>query len=552
MNFLKQIFITSCFLIISSNLLAAEPVFLDRPLESLYPRSEKPAEVLDVYDAFHVDGKTKVLLTTAQGIINKDKPGLYLILKKPGATAAQYEKTDVKHDLKWLNWLQDKGYLDSRINWLYSVEQLLEKYEIKDVIQVDPDFPASLNIATMMASIKGIPAAYPEQVKKYELNVVEDLKSRWDTNIEAYKWAYENFWDKMDHTAISYLAPKPEISQIRDYLVSKKIFTFWITGEEDSRNKYSSTKKEKRYFTKLLNKMPVNIPVLGFPWAGWGYGIGEGQGLPFISRTGKFLIPMEWKANLSVWTGIDSKIKNFKQKPTRVIKLEDKVYITFLLSDGDNLNTWYDYFPMYWEHEQRSQLPVGWAMGPSLIDMQAPVVDYYYNSLSEMDSFGAAPTGVGYIWPRDFATNFGDKKEKVWDEFLELTDKYMSKLAMEWVWVFQMGGKGSENFYDYAEKIEDLEVIYADYRKDSAYEEANYFVDDVAVFHAINGRGADKTLQYILEDVPDELPGFMMVCLSNWRFTFEHVKELVDSLPENFVVVRPDELAELYKQYKDK
>ncbi len=516
--------------------------------DSIYPRSAKPADTVYLFDAFDVDQKTKTLINTAQGIINRGQPKVYLVLKKPSKTAAEKEETGKKYDLMWFNWLRENDYVKNVVE-INSVEEYLNKFNMKRAVIVDPDFQNSLNIAAMVASVNNACVAYPEHIEKYDLEVVEDLRGKFEVNWKAYKWAFENLWPQMNHNAVACLGPYPELSHLRDYLVGKKIFTFWMGGTKDSPN----WKREKEHIGRLLGKMPVNIPVMGFPWFGEGYGIGERKGVRLISEYGKFLVPVDWKANLSFWTGLEAKTKEFKQKEPKKIKLKkDKVYVTFCVSDGDNLNTWFDYFINYWKSDLRGEYPVGWTMGPSLIDMQAPLLDYYYSTMSNRDSFGAAVVGIGYMYPKHYGDAYGSKREKIWNQFLEMTEEYMKKLDMKWLWSWKTGVNRGDNLKDMARKIDGLEVLLDDYAGGHDYETANYILNDVAVFHCINEkRNPRELVDEVIAEIGDRRPAFSNVFLHNWAVQFEDIKEIAESFPDDYVIVRPEELGDLYKQYRD-
>ncbi len=521
--------------------------------ESLYPRSAAPEETVLYFDAYGMDARTKTLVNTAQGIINRDKTQLWLYLEKPGGTAAEKEFLSVKHDEKWLKWLVDGGYIQ-RTARIGSLEELLDRFEMRDVVIVDEKLPVGLNIACMAAAVHGAAVAYPEHVEKYDLNVVEDLRGRFSSNVEAYRWAWETLWPEMDHSVIACLGPIPELSHLRDYLVGKKVFTLWPSGEIDGDHAMADPAAELAFTKEMLGQMPVNIAVMGYPWAGKGVGIGEQAGVRLFSEYGKFLVPVDWKTNLTVWTGLQAKGAGFYNLPGRKVELEsDKVYAAFVISDGDNLNTWYDYFPMYWQSPYRGQIPVGWAMGPSLLDLQAPLLDYYYPTLEPTDSIGCAVSGVGYIYPGFFAMGFEQGKRKaVWDGFIELTREYMGKLDMDWIWIINYTGVKDSYLQPYVQDMGDmLTGVYPGYGSRTPWDRATYTLGEVPVFRSIN-RGYDpaKGLEEIVGNLPDQRPAFVHIFLQNWGYHYEDIKELVDQLPEDFVIVRPDELGALYKEHQ--
>ena len=59
-----------------------EPVWLDSPRKSMFPRSNKPSQTISIFDTRDIDYEDVLLAVTAQGLINRDIPKLYLYVKK--------------------------------------------------------------------------------------------------------------------------------------------------------------------------------------------------------------------------------------------------------------------------------------------------------------------------------------------------------------------------------------------------------------------------------------------------------------------------------------
>jgi len=531
-----------------------EPVWSDISREHLFPPSNPPADTVYVLDIFDESREDAMLACTAQGVINKETPQLYVCTKKAVETAAENERLDVNHQKMWLEWLLKQGYIKNTAE-IKNIPEMLKKYNITKAIVIDPELPASLNVGTMIASFKLMPVVYPESIEKYGLEIGLDLRGRWKTNVEAYKWAWEELWPEMDHTTIAWYGSLKDLSRLRDYLIAKKIFTLWVTGPLTKNPEKSENEKEKAYIHEIMKKMPVNIPVMGFPWHGEGVGVGEHTGVEIMTTTGKFHTCNNWKGNLSLWTGLKAKKSQYKQLPGRDIELEnDKVYVTMLMSDGDNLNTWIDYFYPYWENTNHGKIPIAWAMGPGLIDMQPPLVDFYIGNIKQTDSIGCAVSGLGYIYPSQFGKDFAPRyRQRIWNGFQELTGRYMKRLDMSWVHIFRKAEPADAELDKYA-AIPAMKTIYCDYGGRLEYPDTHYLIDDVVVFHALKGTGQrGKTLANIRKYLPKERPAFLYVFLSNWAWSYDQIKgHLVDNFPDDFVMTRPDEMSELYKQWQSK
>ena len=406
-----------------------------------------------------------------------------------------------------------------------------------------------------MAGFENIPIAYADTVKKYGLKVKIDLTGRFASNIEAYQWAFDEYWDDMDHTTVAWFVSMPSHSQLRDYLVANKIFTFWVTGEKDGNPANSDSAAERAWVTDLLvNKIPTSIPVIGFPGAEPGEGIGEVDGVFIMSRAGKFHICNNWRPNLTVWSGLECRKKQYESMPPRKLQLEDdKVYVSLIISDGDNMNPLFNWFPDYWRAPQHGKFAVGWTMGPGVIDMQAPLLDFYFDNIQLTDSIGCSVTGLGYIYLQYYGLDFEPQyRKRLWDEYQILTERYMRKLGEKWVHVFRKSSI-EDIPLDKLAAIPSVDTIMCDYWGGTPYEQCNYMVDDTVVFHALR-QGAsyiDQRLESITKEIPDTRPAFAHLFFINWRWTYADLEKLVNLLPEDFVVVRPEQLGQLYRDWKN-
>jgi hypothetical protein len=517
---------------------SAKPLWPDLANQSLFPKSAPPADVVWHFNGRHLSPEDAVLMTTAQGVINSEIPQLYVSVTKPGGTEANNEDLQADHEKRWLDWLVSEGYIKSSQK-LETLEDVLEKWNIKKAVIIDPELPASLNIATMLAGIKGVPAAYPEVAEKYGLEPEMDLRGKFKSNVEAYNWMFDNYWDQMDHSVVAWLGSVPKLAHLRDYLAAKKIFTLWVTGRDDGNPANSSAEQELKMAEQLLTRMPVNIPVIGFPWCGNNMGVNEQTGVRVISRSGKFHVPMDWKANMSVWAGLSARKDSYRQKPMRDIKLEnDKIYVSFVISDGDNLNTWIDFFPKYWEHESHGKIPVGWTMGPGLVDLQGPVIDYYYSGLTELDSIGSAVTGVGYMYAGLYGHNYAPRyRGQIWQGYQYLTEKYMRKLDMNWVHIFRVVPVNELPYRQFTD-MPVVDSVFSDYGGSVDYPDSHYMIDDKPVFHCIKLPGdPEARVRELMKKMDGIRPAFVHMFLSNWGWNFDDITKLARELPDEVIIV---------------
>jgi hypothetical protein len=520
-----------------------------RPFPDIFPRSSRPSPTLLVVDIRRYPPDWQLMAITLQGIVNRSRPLIYCLLNPT--------------DEFWLEWMRKRGWIEGTES-VGSPEGLLLRFldRIRGFVIYDPYLPATKNVATMIAAVEDGVVVSPRIAEEMErkgvrLPILFSLKGKWKKSADAYRWAFENLWDKLNHHVIA--CSWPDHLGLRDYLVQNKIFTFWIPGPIDGAKSYSSPEEEVRLAEEFLSKMPVNIPVMSYPWAGKDIGIGEGPGVTLFSEFGKYLVGSINCTNLSVHSGIG--IENLKQKerPSPPALQDDKVYISFIISDGDNLPVLTNSnFPQLWQEEVRGRIPLGWTISPSAIMLIPDIVDYYYSTATPKDCFLGAVSGIGYAYPDHYGKRFveGDRM-RVFDEFLDQTRRYMEAMDLREIWI--MGVTDPSLISRYAERIPFLSAIFPDYGKRvSSYDEATYPVKgSVPVFHAVTGwaEGISREQQIsslvsqIRAITPEERPAFLHFFVLNWFADLRMLEEIAGLLGPEYVVVRPDHLAELFREH---
>ena len=526
-----------------------------RPFPELFPRSKPPAQKLLVADLRSLPADWQFLLFTLQGLVNRQKPQIYFLFNPT--------------DELWLDWLQKRGWIKATEK-VPDARDLLTRFRsfVKGMVIYDPLLPATKNVATMVCGVEDAVAASPRLAKDLNLPVIADLRDRWRTNAEAYEWAFKNLWAKLNHHVIA--CAYPDHIGMRDYFVQHRIFIFWISGPVDGAKRGGDPNAEVRLMEKLFAQMPINIPVMSYPWAGQDVGIGEGPGVTLFSEFGKFLVGSINCTNLSVHSGIA--IPRLRQKPAPPPpKLQpDKVYYAFIISDGDNLPVLTIFnFPQLWQSPVRGKLPFGWTISPSAIMLIPAIVDYYYATATPNDYFLGAVSGIGYCYPDHYGKRFREPdRKRVFDEFLELTADYMQRMDLRELWI--MGITHPELIRRYAEKISthrtlhsalgtNLRALFVDYgRRLTDPNSVTYpTAHNVAVFHAITGwREEDsreeritRMVNEIREMTPTTRPAFLHVFVWNWGFDLEMLNEVAKRLGSEYVPVRPDHLALLYREW---
>ena len=514
-----------------------------RPFPEVFPRAAKPAPRQIVFNLKAQPYDRRMLLLCLQGLVNREQPALYAV----------FDETD----RQWLDWMKQRGWIEGE-EAIADPMTLVARYrgKIKGVVIYDSRLASSKNVAMMIASLKDGVVASPRLARELGLPVLDDLRGRWKTHAEAYRWAYDHLWPQLNHFVMACLYPD-DASGLRDYLYQQRVFTFWITGPIDGALPGGDPTAEARVMEEVLAQAPANIPMMGFPWAGDDVGIGEGGGVRLFAQYGKFLVGSVGVANLSMQSGFPTPAFH-QRRPSAPELQKGKVYLTWLMSDGDNLPVLTrGNFPQLWRNPAHGRVPIAWSLSPCAALMVPATVDYYVEHASTNDAFVGAVSGVGYTYPDDYAQRFEPvARTRLFGDFLKLTRDYLPRSNLKEVWI--MGVSQPEMINRYAAEIPTLDAIFPDYGKRlDRYDEVFYpAARGVPVFHAVThweeGATPSRKIDLLVEELraatPAERPAFLHAFIWNWGADLSILPEVMSRLGPQYVAVGPDHLAALAKQ----
>lgn len=160
-----------------------------------------PPEHLDVADIGTSDGDTQTLLTTLQGVVNRERPRMYTYL--------QTDTTDQ-------TWLRTSGVPFTVAG---DPMQLVAKYarEVRGTIVWDPNVPDTLNVATSLAGLEngvvaGAALAKTLAAAPYHLPVIKDFTGQFTDKFGAYNWALSTLWPRLTHRMLTAIEPTQNVT----------------------------------------------------------------------------------------------------------------------------------------------------------------------------------------------------------------------------------------------------------------------------------------------------------------------------------------------------
>lgn len=513
------------------------------PVRGLLLPAPPLADTLLVADIRAYPQHLALTMVSLQGIVNKKQSRLFLVTHT--------------YDPMWADWLKERGDVDALAKLdVLQAAQLISRFrdELKGQVVTDPNVPATINLATMISGLDGLLITHPDYADNYaerfHLPIAVDLRGRFERNFEAYQWALDNLWPRLSHHALAML--HPSCTSVRDLLIQEKLWVWWQAGSQE--DTLATRLKEGSIGHEVLTRSPANIPVFGYPWCGDGIGLGEHVGVSLFSQHGKFLLPTDHASNLSVHRStrpISNPLNQPRPDDDQPILDPAQVHLSFLVSDGDNLQALLNYFPGYWTEPHGRTVPIGWTISPSTLEIMPDVVDWLIEHRLPGDYFVASVSGIGYVYMEQYGRYTDDQKAVV-TGFLSLTRQYMEGLGLTILWpMSDQGSVPNTALHLYASHIPSLEAIFPDYGQHvSGYPQTHKLLEvdgrRIPVFHAINGKNdsMENDLAAFFAEAPR--PAFGNVFLTNWFYKSPAIADLARRLGKDYVLVRPDELVGLY------
>jgi len=353
-------------------------------------------------------------LISLQGLVNRRGVQIYLDSGGWGNTSFLLPLLETKYNVTFTT---------------ISSEQFLTNFSsfATGLVVYDPPRPATINVATVDAGVDDRIIVGPDSLQTVSrltgLNVGLDLRQPpWSglSDIQLYRKSFQEFYPRCDRNLLAILPPSK--TGLRDYLVAAKVWTFHV-----GQGPFSS--QEEIDFTEdVLAATPRNIPILG--WFEAPTITEENFLVQAASRHGKYILGGQDLPNLSFLTGMTppGPFKQTRVVPPTEDPAEDGIYVSFAVPDGDNIDFILDRMRDMWNDETRGTVPIAWSINPLLASLAPPLLDYYYSNASALDSFVAAPSGAGYIYP-------GFARETDLKEYLVRAGRSMATADMDIVWL---------------------------------------------------------------------------------------------------------------------
>ncbi len=418
-----------------------------------------PGMAVTLLDVSGLDFAERLTAAALQGLLNRSGPNLFLDHGIYDDPAARRTNEDFLPENVWRE--KYRAYLGNQdfhnlqaykqfypleirtagSAGLTGLDEILAQYkhQLAGAVVWDPALPDTVNIAIMLAGQNNLLVISPQQVewaKKAGLSIQEDLRGRWNDRLALYSWAFKELFPLCKPGQVACIEPGWRRAEFIDYIVQNNIFTYSLTSKTtgklftlgqnlllllvggpfglrnllfnlrlDSLIKrlglglMSLASPETRLAARIQRKVhPEPLPTI-FGWHTCRDD--EFAFMLLLSANGLRLIPSHLASNFSFHSRLPARVP-LKQKhlqPEEVQVEHDKIYLTFTLSDGDQLMMMNTGELGNWRRPERGQIPFNWEIQPLLAEFAPALLGLYYASLTPSDYLVAGPSGAGYIIP---------------------------------------------------------------------------------------------------------------------------------------------------------
>jgi hypothetical protein len=459
------------------------------------------------------------LFASLKGIVNRVQPRLF---SYEGDAFAEGQYT----------WLQSLG-----LNWTESSNKwdLISKYrsEIAGLIVYDPAQIHTVNLATMLAKDKKALIVSPLLLSRltaapYNLPILLDLRGQFSSKLQVYQTLYNTYWPNLDHRVLIGLNPDVHKAALREYAVAVGAAVIWLDPDVAG---------ESELLNNFLGSMPAGSNFMGW-WPE------EAPGVQRASQYGIATIASDWATNLTVHSGMPRTVtpKPMPAKPA----LQNKLYVAFILSDGDNLQYVEHLMRKLWNNPDRGAVPIGWTLSPAMLDAMPGALNYYSQSATNNDNLISGPSGYGYAYPNSWPN------QSLLNQFAAKTEDYNRRAGFRviTIWNTITGGINQnvgQSFATYAPWTLGLTAqntgggmtIYNNSLPGMALS-CNYCTNEQAMKDHIATASSGWN---------GASPRFIIIQAQPWtNVTPTSFKNVANSLNTNYQVVRPDHIFQLMRE----
>ncbi len=406
------------------------------PKGKIFPSFSKPEGELIAFPQDLFPAEEMMALACLQGFANKIKTGAVILdgdveawLNEYGFTWKRATRENAYDYIRKLI----EGAVDGAV--LYSTELSREYMNLAS------------SVGNTMRALPLTEEVYNRWAQNgIELPVLADLRNlTFKEPADMYRWFFDNYWNNCTHRIL--VVQRTDLAfQMRDLASAVGGAVIYLSCAGGA---------ETRLFKKYLNTMTPGESII----TGW-YAGQERELMTVAAQCGLSCVPSDFFRNPTVFA---QKIHVKSPAVPKQPELENKIYIAYFLSDGDNIQYDMGAMRLFWNDNRRhrGQVAVNWTISPALVDIAPGMMNYYYADATDKECFVCGPSGMGYTMPvNTFGANTGIQflSDKKFSSYVSLSDRYLQKAGLRAVTVWDNLTPSQRRIYSGASYLYGLTV----------------------------------------------------------------------------------------------
>ncbi len=504
----------------------------------LLPAFQAP-EHLDVYDIRNASYDIQLSVTTIAGLINRQQPKVYLLSKSDDAFWLNQVFAHIPHEISAA---RDEAVLETLLNGY--------RNRVAGLITYDPGFIDSVNVATTLAGQKDCIVVSPAlaetlQGPPHRLPVVADLRIyQWKSRVQAYLWAESNLLKNATPDLVAGLAPKIP-GALRSFLIATRTFVYWLDARNvlpDIRHGWLTERSLMKRILKAFAPGTIHL----------GWYVNEALGVRLTSEAALPMLASDYFCNLEVWTSMQNVGAGFAPaqpeapaQPTAMPEapaLSPKTYVSFTMSDGDNLQYNQHRMAQLWQDPVRGTIPIGWTISPTLVRVAPALAAYYTRMATPNDELVVGPSGAGYMLPSCWPAAY-------LPAFLQRTGELMQAINLDVIEVLDTGLLFSQAFINQNLQQEFVKVLapfgIRGVLSGSGQTRSSWKnISGVPIIQNLGPAGSVNKAVNLVRNATSKARNsqFLNVYIIAWSMTPSDLKQVIQQLGNEYEVVTPGKL----------
>ena len=441
-------------------------------------------------------------------------------------SARYYQWSSGSYELWLEDMVQNYGFTYEYVTLEEMVKSYMKDYGKYYVLYDRANLRESTNSACAIAGVTGY---LPVEKKIVEKAEAWGLELKLDASNMTERQCFDTYKDQFNTDGL--VQQSPDNVNLRDWQIACGYFIFFREGTET---------KELMFRGEVHDWVDEDAAMFG--WVP----NDEGQDVTVASQYGQFTIASDHSKNTTIFacrSAFGELDFTQKAKETDIKAEQGKHYVCIMMSDGDNVQMWYNGFSensKYFGAERDNSFPMGWSVQPALTDLGPNILNHLNREAGEKDYFVASVSGLGYIYPQVYPTL---------DTYTRALSSYLRKTDLSVVQILDSGP--SKKVIDAYAQIPELKGGIYCYGDKYAAGNGSVYWSNGKPFVSIRETLWNANVEAMAERInsyskdPTTIEGYTAINLHPWSMSYQDAVLLVSLLDENVVVVTADDFIRL-------